>query len=471
MTETRSRTPVPVKHVSHGKAVLVLLLGTLFLSGTPLWVKASNMDPATQAFLRVFVGFLILLPLGLHEIRTKQGLPRKGIMLAAASGLFLGVDFVAWNYSIFLIGSGVAAILLNLQVVIVPMLTAVIDKFKLPKSFAIILPIMIVGVLFTGGVFEPADAAVGPETISGIKTSVIGTAFGLTSGICYSFYLYLSRKASTSAPRKDLYIQPMMYTMLAQCVAPVLWMFTGGNGFNVTTGVLTKDPTTGEMVLPASLGANPTLQAATTAGDPINMGNWISLIMLIVLGQAAAWTLVQYGSVWLDPTLSAGILLLSPVTSVIVAGPLFAEWPSALQWLGVALILGCVGWQNGLIQAAVRPLTGKKRVDRAAEPDRALAPPGASAERKGRPMNRGVFILLGTIGILLGIAAAADNFVSGQIGWNTVFTIAQTIAVAALTVIVTQDGQAQDARVRDGGEVAQRRESESETETETRVVE
>ena len=48
------------------------------------------------------------------------------------------------------------------------------------------------------------------------------------------------------------------------------------------------------------------------AGDPINFGNWVALALLIVLGQAAAWTLVQYGSVWLHPTLSAGILLLSP---------------------------------------------------------------------------------------------------------------------------------------------------------------
>ena len=92
-----ARTPVPVKEVTHGKAVLWLLLGTLFLSGTPLWVKASNMDPATQAFLRVILGFLILLPLGLHEIRRKGGLHRQGIILAAISGIFLGIDFVAWN--------------------------------------------------------------------------------------------------------------------------------------------------------------------------------------------------------------------------------------------------------------------------------------------------------------------------------------------------------------------------------------
>lgn len=432
---TGSRTPAPVKEVSHGKAVLWLLIGTLLLSGTPLWVKASNMDPATQAFLRVILGFLLLLPLGIHEIRSKQALHRKGIVLAAIAGIFLGIDFTAWNYSIFLIGSGVAAILLNLQVVIVPMLAAVIDKVKLPRSFVFILPVMIVGVLFTGGVFEPAEGSVGPAMIGGVKTSVIGTAFGLASGLCYSLYLYLSRKASTSAPRKDLYIQPMMYTMVAQAIPPVMWMFTGGNGFNVTQGVLTKDPVSGEMVLPAVLGDNPTLQEATMAGDPVNMGNWISLILLIVLGQAAAWTLVQYGSVWLHPTLSAGILLLSPVISVIIAGPLFAEWPSWLQWVGVVLILGCVGWQNGLIQAAVGALTGKRAADR--ESTDKKAPPREGYGTK----SRGVFALLGTAAVLLGIAAAAHNFITGQVGWNTAFTIAQTVVAAALMVIITQDGQ------------------------------
>ncbi len=431
-----ARTAVPVKEVTHGKAVLWLLLGTLFLSGTPLWVKASNMDPATQAFLRVILGFLLLLPLGIHEIRKKQGLHRQGIILAAISGIFLGIDFTAWNYSIFLIGSGVAAILLNLQVVIVPMLAAVVDKIKLPKSFVFILPIMIVGVLFTGGVFEPAEGAAGPAMIGGIKTSVLGTAFGLTSGLCYSAYLYLSRKASTSAPRKDLYIQPMMYTMLAQAVAPVIWMFTGGNGFNVTQGVLTQDPVTGEMVLPATLGSNPSLREATMAGDPVNFGNWIALALLIVLGQAAAWTLVQYGSVWLHPTLSAGVLLLSPVTSVIIAGPLFAEWPSWLQWVGVALILACVGWQNGLIQAGFGAITGKKR----AASGELAADAAVPRERQGA-RSRAVFALLGTAAVLLGIAAAAHNFVTGQIGWNTAFTIAQTVVAAALMVIVAQDGQ------------------------------
>lgn len=350
-----SLTHNPVKPLGHGKAVVILLIGTLFLAGTPLWVKGSNMDPATQVFLRVFIGVLLLLPFGIIEMRKKMKLPKQGVIYSLVAGLFLGVDFTNWCFSIFLIGSGVAAILLNLQVVIVPMLSAVFDKYKLPKSFIVILPLMIIGVLFTGGVFEPAAETVGPNTVAGIKTSVLGTICGLTSGICYSFYLYFSRKAGVTAPRNDLYVQPMMYTMIAQCVAPTLTMLVG-NGFNISTGVMVTDPATGQMVLP-DLPDDVGLFDAVAQGDPINGGNWAHLISLIVLGQAMAWTFVQMGSVWLEPVLSAGILLLSPVTSVIIAWPLFGEIPSVLQWIGVAIILGCVMYQNGMFD----PLLGKKK--------------------------------------------------------------------------------------------------------------
>ncbi len=349
----------PVKPVGHSKAVIILLIGTLFLAGTPLWVKASNMDPATQAFLRVAIGALILLPLAIHEMKKKMTLPKQGIIYSVIAGIFLGVDFTAWNFSIFLIGSGVAAILLNLQVVIVPILSTIFDKYKLPKSFIVILPLMIVGVLLTGGVFESTEAMPGPDQISGVKTSVLGTIFGLTSGICYSFYLYFSRKASTTAPRQDLYVQPMLWTMIAQMVAPLIVMIMG-NGFAVSTGVLTEDPETGQMVLP-EMPEDIGIFEAVQMGDPIDGNNWFNLIILIVIGQAAAWTLVQIGSVWLEPVLSAGILLLSPVTSVIVAWPLFGEIPSLLQWLGILIILGCVAFQNGLFDAVFK----KKAVDTA----------------------------------------------------------------------------------------------------------
>lgn len=43
-----------------------------------------------------------------------------------------------------------------------------------------------------------------------------------------------------TAPRKYLYVQPMMYTAAAQMVAPFVWAHTGSSrgGFDFTHGVL-----------------------------------------------------------------------------------------------------------------------------------------------------------------------------------------------------------------------------------------
>ena len=163
------------------------------------------------------------MPFGFWEIKRKGSLPKARIIMSRVAGLFLGIDFTAWNYSIFYVGAGIAAILLNLQVIVVPMLSAIFDKYKIPPVFLVLVPIMIVGVTLTGGELEGSGESTGPEQIAGINTATLGTLLGLVSGICYSFYLYFSRKAGTTAPRKDLYIQAMMYTAITQLVAPVLW--------------------------------------------------------------------------------------------------------------------------------------------------------------------------------------------------------------------------------------------------------
>lgn len=325
--------------------MLIIALGTAMLAFTPIWVKATNMDPATQAFLRILIGVICLLPFYLWEIKRKGSLSKRGITYACVAGGFLGIDFTCWNYSIFYVGAGIAAILLNLQVIVVPMLTAIFDKYRIPKVFLILVPIMVVGVLLTGGVFEPSEPT-GPAEILGIKTATLGTCLGLTSGICYSFYLYFTRKSGTTAHRKDLYVQPMFFTGLAQLVAPTIWAFTGSprGGFDFKHGVFI------DGVLPAG-------DAWYELGSDLTAMNWFHLFSLGIIGQAAAWTFVQWGTVWLEPVLSAGILLLSPVSSVVIAWPLFGEVPSALQWVGIVLILGTVMYQNGLFDV----MFGKKK--------------------------------------------------------------------------------------------------------------
>lgn len=294
--------------------------------------KNANFEPATSAPLRVALAHVVLLPFSMREKAKLGGLSRAGIMLSLLGGLFLGVDFTAFNYSIFLVGSGIAMVLLNMQVIILPALAIIFDGYRPPISYYVLVPIMLFGVALTGGVFDPAPQT-GPTTFFGFDTAVLGTILGAASGSCYGVYLYATRKASKVNPGRI--IQPMVYAMLAQLIFPAIWTFFSGRGFDITHGVLVN----GQLPL------NP----ETTVGDPITGMNWFWMIVLATIGQALTWTFIQYGSVRLEPSIVAGFILLSPVATVfLVAWPLLGEVPSFLQILGVVIVLGAVAFQNGL---------------------------------------------------------------------------------------------------------------------------
>ena len=331
----------------NSRAYLILIIGIVFLAFTAPWVKLSNFEPATSVLLRCGLGFLALLPFMIREVKKHGSLSKTGIMLSLLAGLFLGIDFTAWNYSIYYVGSGIASILLNMQVIILPALAFLFDRERIPKTYFIVAPIMILGVVMTGGIFDPVDPAsvTGPTTIYGMNIATLGTIAGIISGVCYGIYLYTSRKASSGSI--NVIVQPMAYATLAQLVAPILWiLFSGIGEFNLTQGVLVD----------GALPMNP----ETTMGDPITAMNWFWVIVLATLGQAVAWTFVQYGAVRLNSTIVAGLLLLSPISTVaIIAVVLFGEIPSVIQVLGVVIVLGAVAYQNSLHTLVMEKMRGK----------------------------------------------------------------------------------------------------------------
>lgn len=332
----------PARKMTYGKAVLILLLGTACLAFSGIWVKGANFEPATSVVLRCWLPLICFAPFMVREIKNKGALNKAGIVWACIAGLILGVDFTAWNYAIFYVGAGIASVLLNLQVIILPLLAFFIDRERIPRSYWFILPIMGFGIAMVGGVFD-APSGEGPATIYGFPTAVLGTLLGVLSGICYGTYLYTSRKSTRVNPGR--YVQPIFYVSLLQGVPPVIFMVIRGEGFNFTEGVLAN----------GQLPSNP----ETMVGDAITTGNWVNMILLAVLGQFIAWTFVQIGSVNMDPTLSAGLLLLSPVSTIFIAAAVYSEIPTILQIIGVVLVLGAVAYQNGLFELFI----GKKPSD------------------------------------------------------------------------------------------------------------
>lgn len=320
------------------------MLGILALAFSAIMVKEANFESVTNAFLRCLIGFLTLVPFAYWEVKNKGKLNKNGILLAILAGVFLGVDMTAWNYAIFFVGAGISSVLLNLQIIVMPMLAMSFDKFKPKKSFWVLVPIMIFGIVLTGGIFD-GDPIEGPTSIWGRPIAVVGTLLGTLSGICYGVYLYTSRKSGTLNP--GLYIQPLMWVFLAQLIPQAFTMlFISPDGWDVTTGVLVD----------GKLPMNPEV----LSGDPITAANWWWMIALAVVGHAMAWVFVQIGSVNLDPTIVAGLLLLSPITTVLVAPYTSGESISLLQAIGIIIVLAAVAYQNGLHTALMNRLRGKK---------------------------------------------------------------------------------------------------------------
>ena len=332
---------------SNTRAYVILLIGIVALAFTAPWVRLSNFNPATSVVLRAGFGLLALLPFAIKEYKEKGGLNKTGVVLSIVAGLFLGIDFLAWNFSIYFVGSGIASVLLNLQIIILPAMAFFIDKERLPRTYFIVVPIMILGVLMTGGVFETGATTEGlseePPTMLGIDIAVLGTIAGSISGICYAIYLYTSRKATLV--NKGQIVQPIAWATLAVLVAPLIYSMFSPRGLDFVHGVQING------VLPPDPYIN--------LGDPITARNWFWVVVLGLAGQALTWTFVQYGAVRLNSTIVAGLLLLSPITTVtIIAVILFAEIPTVTQIAGVVVVLGAVVYQNGLHQTVMRKIRG-----------------------------------------------------------------------------------------------------------------
>ncbi|SES31675.1 hypothetical protein [Corynebacterium cystitidis] len=63
--------------------------------------------------------------------------------------------------------------------------------------------------------------------------------------------------------------------------------------------------------------------------------------------------------------------------------------------------------------------------------------------------TRQIILIFALIGILMGVFAAFHNMQTGEVGWNTVFTIVQTIVGIILAVMVANDANPGTARQRE----------------------
>jgi drug/metabolite transporter (DMT)-like permease len=284
------------------------VLGAIAIAFSSILVRLSHASPSTAAIFRCAYALPVLGVLAWREDRRLGPRRVSERRIAVAAGAFFAVDLLLWHHSIGDVGAGLATVLANVQVVLVPLIAWAVLAERPGHRVLAALPLALLGVLLISGVLERGAFGRDPAR---------GAAFGLGAGIAYAGFLLLLRRGGADLRR------PAGPLCDATATATVLC---------VLAGVVVGD---GDLA-PDWPGAG-----------------W--LITLALTSQVLGWLLITVSLPRLPAALTSLLLTVQPVGSVALAALIFAESPSSLQLLGVTIVLA------GLLTAtASRP--GRERI-------------------------------------------------------------------------------------------------------------
>ena len=157
-------------------ARLGVLTAAVGLGSAALLLILAQATPSTAAFLRCALAIIALAPFAVAEV-SRRGLPgRRTVGVAAAAGAFLGLDYIMWAQSVYDAGVGVSTVLISVQVVVFPALVWLLHRQHPGRLFLWCMPVMLVGMLLTGGAFGVDPGAAAP-----LRGAILGVLSGAVS--------------------------------------------------------------------------------------------------------------------------------------------------------------------------------------------------------------------------------------------------------------------------------------------------
>lgn len=280
---------------SQRAAMLCAVSGALAIAFSSTWVKLSHASASTAAIYRCAYAVPVLLVLALREDRRYGPRAWRDRQAALAGGVFLGIDLVLWDHSIADVGVGLATVLANIQVVLVPLVAWVALSERPTRRLLLALPATVGGVLLISGVVEHGAYGANPAA---------GAVYGVGAGVAYVGALLLLRRGGVDLRRPG---GPLLdLTVAAALTASVIGFIWGDARF-----------------------------------IPVFPGAWW-LIVLALGSQVTGWLLITISLPRLPAALTSLLLMIQPVGSMVLGAVIFAQRPSALQLLGVAVVLTAV---------------------------------------------------------------------------------------------------------------------------------
>ena len=278
------------------------VLGALTIAFSAILVRLADTTPSTAAIFRCFYALPLLAFLALREDRRLGPRPARARRLAWVAGVLFAIDLICWHHAIDDVGAGLATVLGNLQVAFVPLVAWLVLSERPSGRVLATLPLVLLGIVLLSGVLE--QGAYGDDPTQGV-------IFGIATGISYAGFILVIRAGGTDLRRPA---GPLFDATLVAAIACVIG------------GLLI-----GEADLTPSWPAH----------------GWLAVLALT--SQVLGWLLISASLPRLPAAQTSLLLTLQPVGSVLLGILIFAEAPSGLQVVGVAMILA------GLIMVARTP--------------------------------------------------------------------------------------------------------------------
>src|ERR1700759_3925219 len=174
------------------RARVFAVMGAITIAFSSILVRLSHATPSDAAIFRSLyalpvLGLLVWRENRLHGSRTWHE-RRWGLL----SGVFFAVDMLLWNRAIIDVGAGLATVLANIQVVLLPLVAWALLSERPSRAVRWALPIAGLGVLLISGALE--HGAYGRDPGS-------GTLFGLAAGVAYVGFILLLRQGGSDLRR------------------------------------------------------------------------------------------------------------------------------------------------------------------------------------------------------------------------------------------------------------------------------
>jgi drug/metabolite transporter (DMT)-like permease len=270
---------------------LSLVIGIVCIAFSAIFVKLAGAAPATAAFYRMVIAWVILAPYVL--VKRKTAIARGDIWIALLAGVVFASDMTVWNMSILKISATVSTLLANLVPVWVGLMSFIFLRKRSGWLFWLGTAVAIGGML----------VLVGYQALVTLQFSA-GILLAVAASVLYAIYIMLTKNI---LQRTDT-ITFMFYNMLG---AGVFLLF-----INLVQG--------DELI-----------------HFPLNV--WGYFIGMGIICQLCGWLTINYAISHLPATKTSVALLAQTVVTAILAAILLKEKLELKEIIGSVIVLAGIG--------------------------------------------------------------------------------------------------------------------------------